>query len=154
MVMASGLRERPTVVGGFATNSGYLALTLALGLYTASFVAEIIRGSILAVPKGQGEAAITVNLKPGQRYRHVVLPQSLRVAIPPYISECTNLIKNTSLGIAVAYPDLVLVAATGWGNGNPAPQLILILALVYLIINLLVSLVLNIYNRSLQIKER
>ena len=142
------------VVGGFATNSGYLALTLALGLYTASFVAEIIRGAILAVPKGQGEAAITVNLKPGQRYRHVVLPQAMRVAIPPYISECANLIKNTSLGIAVAYPDLVLVAATGWGNGNPAPQLILILALVYLIINLLVSLVLNIYNRSLQLKER
>lgn len=142
------------VVGGFATNSGYLALTLGLGLYTASFVAEIIRGSILAVPKGQGEAAITVNLTSGQRYRFVVLPQALRVAIPPYISECANLIKNTSLGIAVAFPDLVVVAATGWGNGNPAPQLILILALVYLVINLFVSLFLNIYNRSLQLKER
>ncbi|MCY3577163.1 MAG: ABC transporter permease subunit [bacterium] len=142
------------VVGGFATNSGYLALTIGLGLYTASFVAEIIRGSIQSVPRGQNEAAITVNLKPGQRYRFVILPQALRVAVPPYISECANLIKNTSLGIAVAYPDLLLVAATAWGNGNPAPQLIFILAMVYLIINLFVSLVLNVYNRAIQLKER
>ena len=142
------------VVGGFSTNSGYMALTLALGLYTASFIAEIIRGSILAVPKGQTEAAIAVALKPGQRYRHVVLPQAMRIAIPPYISECANLIKNTSLGILVAYPDLVLVAVTAWGINFPAPQLILILVVTYLIINLIVSGLLNLYNRSLQLKER
>ena len=142
------------VEGGFSTNSGYMALTLGLGLYTASFVAEIIRGSIQAVPKGQTEAAIAVALKPGQRYRQVVLPQAQRIAIPPYISECANLIKNTSLGIAVAYPDLTQVTITGWGINFPAPQLLFILIMVYLIINLVVSALLNLYNRSLQLKER
>lgn len=142
------------VAGGFSTNSGYMALTLALGLYTASFVAEIIRGSILAVHKGQTEAAIAVGLKPGQRYRHVVLPQAQQTAIPPYISECANLIKNTSLGIVVAYPDLFQVAVTAWGINFPAPQLILILMIVYLTINLFVSALLNLYNRSIQLKER
>ena len=142
------------VVGGFSTNSGYMALTLALGLYTASFVAEIIRGSILAIPKGQTEAAMSVALKSGQRYRHVVLPQAQRIAIPPYISECANLIKNTSLGLLIAYPDLFLVAVTAWGINFPAPQLILILMLTYLLINLIVSALLNVYNRSLQLKER
>ena len=142
------------VVGGFSTNSGYMALTLGLGLYTASFVAEIIRGSILAVPKGQTEAASSVALKSSQRYRHVVLPQAQRIAIPPYISECANLIKNTSLGLAVAYPDLFLVAVTAWGINFPAPQLILIIMIVYLTINLVVSALLNVYNRSIQLKER
>ncbi|MCQ3812464.1 MAG: ABC transporter permease subunit [Acidimicrobiia bacterium] len=142
------------VVGGFSTNSGYMALTLGLGLYTASFVAEIIRGSILAVPKGQTEAATSVALRTSQRYRHVVLPQAQRIAIPPYISECANLIKNTSLGLAVAYPDLFLVAVTAWGINFPAPQLILIIMIVYLTINLIVSALLNVYNRSIQLKER
>ena len=142
------------VVGGFSTNSGYIALTLGLGLYTASFVAEIIRGSILAVPKGQTEAATSVALKSSQRYRHIVLPQAQRIAIPPYISECANLIKNTSLGLAVAYPDLFLVAVTAWGINFPAPQIILIIMIVYLTINLIVSALLNLYNRSLQLKER
>ncbi|MXW42006.1 MAG: ABC transporter permease subunit [Acidimicrobiia bacterium] len=142
------------VVGGFSTNSGYIALTVALGLYTASFVAEIIRGSILAVPKGQTEAANSVGLKSAQRYRHVVLPQAQRIAIPPYISECANLIKNTSLGILVAYPDLTQIAVTAWGINFPAPQLILILMTVYLLINLFVSTLLNLYNQSIQLKER
>ncbi len=142
------------VEGGFSTNSGYMALTLGLGLYHASFVAEIIRGSILAVPRGQAEAASSIALKAGQRYRYVVLPQAQRIAIPPYISECANLIKNTSLGILVAYPDLVLVAVTAWGINFPAPQLILILMVAYLLINLIVSALLNLYNRSIQLKER
>ena len=146
--------SRRRVAGGFSTNSGYMALTLGLGLYTASFVAEIIRGSILAVHKGQTEAAMAVGLKSGQRYRHVVLPQAQRIAIPPYISECANLIKNTSLGIVVAYPDLTLIVITAWGINFPAPQLLLIHMLVYLIINLLVSALLNVYNRSIQLKER
>lgn len=142
------------VEGGFSTNSGYMALTLGLGLYTASFVAEIIRGSILAVHKGQTEAAMAVGLKSGQRYRHVVLPQAQQIAIPPFISECANLIKNTSLGIIVAYPDLTLIVITAWGINFPAPQLLLIHMLVYLIINLIVSALLNLYNRSIQLKER
>ena len=142
------------VAGGFSTNSGYMSLTIGLGLYTASFVAEIIRGSILAVHKGQTEAAMAVGLKPGQRYRHVVLPQAQRIAIPPYISECANLIKNTSLGIIVAYPDLTLIVITAWGINFPAPQLLLIHMTVYLIINLIVSALLNVYNRSIQLRER
>ncbi|WP_419851365.1 amino acid ABC transporter permease [Candidatus Poriferisocius sp.] len=142
------------VVGGFSAHWGYMSLTLGLGLYTASFVAEIIRGSILAVHKGQTEAAMAVGLKSGQRYRHVVLPQAQRIAIPPYISECANLIKNTSLGIVVAYPDLAQITNTAWGINFPAPQLLLILMTVYLVINLIVSALLNLYNRSLQLKER
>ena len=142
------------VEGGFSTNSGYMGLTLALGLYHASFVAEIIRGSILAIPRGQTEAATSVALKSSQRYRHVVLPQAQRIAIPPFISECANLVKNTSLGYVVAYPELVLVAVTAWGINFPAPQLVLILMLTYLIINLFVSGLLNLYNRSIQLKER
>ncbi len=142
------------VEGGFSTNSGYMGLTLALGLYHASFVAEIIRGSILAIPKGQTEAATSVALKSSQRYRHVVLPQAQRIAIPPFISECANLIKNTSLGYVVAYPELVLVAVTAWGINFPAPQLVLVLMLTYLIINLFVSGLLNLYNRSIQLRER
>ncbi|WP_420619862.1 ABC transporter permease subunit [Candidatus Poriferisocius sp.] len=142
------------VSGGFATNSGFMALTIALGCYTASFVAEIVRGSILALPRGQGEAASAIGLKSSQQYRFVILPQAMRIAIPPYISECLNLAKNTSLAITVGFFDVTLLVQTAIGNGNPAPQLIGILMAVYLLISLIISLVLNLYNRSIQLKER
>ncbi|WP_420638338.1 ABC transporter permease subunit [Candidatus Poriferisocius sp.] len=142
------------ISGGFATNSGYLALTIALGFYTASFVAEIVRGSILALPRGQGEAASAIGLRSSQQYRHVILPQALRIAVPPYISECLNLAKNTSLAITVGYFDTTLLVQTAIGNGNPAPQLIGILLAIYLAISLIISFILNLYNRSIQLKER
>lgn len=142
------------ISNGFASNSGYLALTIALGCYHASFVAEIVRGSILALPRGQIEGASAIGLKSSQQYRHVILPQAQRIAIPPFISECLNLSKNTSLAITVGYFDVTLLVQTAIGNGNPAPQLIGILMAIYLAISLVISFVLNLYNRSIQLKER
>ena len=142
------------IVGGIATNDAYVALTLALGVYTASHIAEIIRGSILAVPKGQNEASNALALSGFQRYRYVVLPQAFRIALPPIINQFLNLVKNSSLAIAVAYPDITAVVKTAIGNGNPAPQLILILMGCYLVFSLFISLVLNIVNRRLQLVGR
>jgi general L-amino acid transport system permease protein len=142
------------IEGGLPTNDAYVALTLALGLYTASHVAEIIRGSILAVPKGQNEAANSLALSSFQRYRFVVLPQAFRIAIPPIINQFLNLIKNTSLAVAVAYPDVTQVVRTAIGNGQPATQMILALMLIYLTFSLLTSLVLNIVNRRFQLAGR
>jgi general L-amino acid transport system permease protein len=143
-----------TIIGGIATNDGYIAITLALGLYTASHIAEILRGSILAVPKGQEEASNALALSGFQRYRYVVLPQAFRIAVPPTINQFLNLVKNSSLAIVVAFPDITALIKTAIGNGNPAPQLILILMGCYLAFSLFISLVLNIFNRQLQLVGR
>jgi len=139
---------------GFVLNFGYISTTLALGLYTASHVAEIIRGSILAVPKGQSEAANAIALRSFQRYRYIVLPQALRIALPPTINQYLNLIKNTSLGIAVSYAEITLLTKTSIGNGRPAPQSIAVLMAVYLLFSLTISFILNLYNRRIQLVER
>jgi general L-amino acid transport system permease protein len=143
-----------TIVGGFQMNYGFIAVTVALGLYTASHIAEIVRGSILSVPKGQTEAASAIALTTFQRYRFVVLPQAFKVAVPPFINQCLNLLKNTSLGVVVAYAEITALTQTSIGNGRPAPQSILILMGVYLAFSLAISLILNIYNRRLQVVER
>lgn len=142
------------IEGGIATNDGYVSLTLALALYTASHVAEIVRGSILAVPKGQNEAANALALSGFQRYRFVVLPQAARIAVPPIINQFLNLTKNTSLAVAVAYPDVTSLVRTAIGNDQPSPQMILILMGIYLSFSLIISLVLNIVNRRLQLAGR
>ena len=142
------------IVGGIATNDGYIAITLALGVYTASHIAEIVRGSILAVPKGQNEAANALALSGFQRYRFVVLPQAARIALPPIINQFLNLVKNSSLATAVAFPEITSVVRTAIGNGNPAPQMILILMGCYLAFSLFISLIMNIVNRRLQIEGR
>lgn len=142
------------IEGGLPTNDAYVALTLALALYTASHVAEIIRGSILAVPKGQNEAANALALSGFQRYRFVVLPQAFRIALPPIINQFLNLTKNTSLAVAVAYPDVTQVVRTAIGNGQPATQMILTLMVIYLAFSLITSFVLNIVNRRMQLVGR
>lgn len=142
------------IVDGLSTNDAYVALTLALGVYTASHIAEIIRGSILAVHKGQTEAANALALTGFQRYRYVILPQAFRIALPPIINQFLNLVKNSSLATAVAYPDITALVKTAIGNGNPAPQLILILMAVYLSFSLFISLILNIVNRRFQLVGR
>jgi general L-amino acid transport system permease protein len=142
------------IIGGIATNDGYIALTLALGVYTASHIAEIIRGSILAVPRGQIEAGNALALSGFQRYRFVILPQAARIALPPIINQFLNLVKNSSLATAVAFPEITAVVRTAIGNGNPAPQMILILMGCYLVFSLFISLVLNILNRKLRIEGR
>jgi general L-amino acid transport system permease protein len=143
-----------TIVGGFEMNYGFISVTVALGLYTASHIAEIVRGSILSVPKGQTEAASAIALSTFQRYRFVVLPQAFKVAVPPFINQCLNLVKNTSLGVAVAYAEITALTLSSIGNGRPAPQSILILMGVYLAFSLTISVILNIYNRRLQVVER
>ncbi len=140
--------------GGFAMNFGFISVALALGLYTASHIAEIIRGSILAVPKGQSEAANAIALSGFQRYRYVILPQALRIALPPTINQYLNLVKNTSLGVAVAYAEITALTQTSIGNGRPAPQSIAVLMGVYLAFSLSISFLLNIYNRRIQLVER
>jgi general L-amino acid transport system permease protein len=142
------------ILGGFIMNSGFMSVTVALGLYTASHIAEIIRGSILAVPNGQTEAANAIALTSFQRYRYIVLPQAMRIALPPTINQYLNLVKNTSLGTAVAYAEITALTRSSIGNGRPAPQSIAILMLVYLTFSLSISVILNIYNRRIQLVER
>jgi len=139
---------------GFVLNFGFISVAVALGLYTASHIAEIIRGSILAVPKGQSEAANAIALSSFQRYRYVVLPQATKIALPPTINQYLNLVKNTSLGVAVAYAEITALTKTSIGNGRPAPQSIAILMGVYLLFSLTISFVLNLYNRRAQLVER
>lgn len=146
--------NRRLIVGGFSLNWGFMSLTFALGLYTASHVGEIIRGSIQAVPKGQTEASSALALSGFQRYRFVVFPQALRIAIPPVINQCLNLVKNTSLGTAVAYAEITALTQTSIGNGRPAPQSILVMMAVYLGFSLVISVLLNIVNRRLQLVTR
>jgi general L-amino acid transport system permease protein len=142
------------IEGGLTTNDAYIALTMALALYTASHIAEIIRGSILAVHRGQSEAANALALSGFQRYRFVILPQAFRIAIPSIINQFLNLTKNTSLAVVVAYPDVTQAIRTAIGNGQPATQMILALMIVYLTFSLFTSLVLNIVNRRFQLETR
>ena len=140
--------------GGFAINWGFISLTFALGLYTASHIGEIIRGSILAVHGGQSEAAEALALSSFQRYRFVILPQALRIALPPTINQYLNLVKNTSLGVAVGYAEITALTRTSIGNGRPTFQSIIILMVVYLGFSLIISLILNLVNRRFTLVER
>ena len=140
--------------GGYVGLAAYFAVLIALVLYTASHVAEIVRGSILAVPKGQTEAANAIALSSFQRLRYVVMPQALRIAIPPIISQYLNYTKNTSLAIAIGYAEVTRVTFQMIGNGQPAPQMIAILMGIYLVFSLLISLIVNVVNRRMQLVTR
>jgi general L-amino acid transport system permease protein len=140
--------------GGLRFTPEFAALTLGLALYTAAFIAEIIRGGIESVSKGQREAARAIGLREGQTLRLVVLPQALRVIIPPLTSQYLNLIKNSSLALAIGYADLFNISRTmSELTGQPVAVIVIVMA-VYLVISLLTSLVMNIYNRAVQIHER
>ena len=123
-------------------------------LYTASFIAEIVRGGILSVPKGQSEAGYALGLRRGQLLRMVVLPQAFRVILPPLGNQYLNLSKNTSLGIAVAFPEMVQVGQTMFNQTGDTIQVILIWMAFYLSISLLISVLINYYNRRTQLVER
>lgn len=146
--------EGRLVEGGTSLYPEYLSLLLAMVLYTASFIAEIVRGSIQAVHRGQTEAADALGLAPGQRLRLVILPQALRIAAPATGNEFLNLTKNVSLGIAVGYAELLRVAQTATGNGQPAPQSLTLVLVGYLTLSIIISIVVNIANRRLQLVER
>jgi general L-amino acid transport system permease protein len=118
-------------------------------LYTASHIAEIVRGSILAVSRGQAEAADALGLSSFQRLRLVVLPQAFRIMIPPLANQYLNLMKNSSLGIAISVYEVTKVTRVSIAQGAPAPQSIAILMLVYLVFSLAIALVTNLVNRRL-----
>jgi general L-amino acid transport system permease protein len=143
------------LTGGMQILPEFVALLLGLTTYTAAFIAEVVRAGILAVSKGQTEAAGSLGLKPGQILRLVVIPQAMRVIIPPLTSQYLNLTKNSSLAVAIGYPDLVQVfMGTVLNQTGQAIEVIVITMGVYLTISLLTSAVMNIYNRRMAIVER
>jgi general L-amino acid transport system permease protein len=141
-------------IGGGAVSPEFAALLIGLTVYTGSFIAEIVRAGILAVSWGQSEAASALGLKPGHCMRLIVLPQALRVIVPPMTSEYLSLTKNSSLAVAIGYPDLVSIANTTMNQTGQAVEGIAMIMAVYLTISLLISLFMNIYNRSVALVER
>jgi general L-amino acid transport system permease protein len=142
------------IQGGARLTPEYAALLLGLVIYTATYAAEIVRAGILAVSKGQSEAARALGLNEGQRLRLIVLPQAARVIIPPMTSQYLNLTKNSSLGVAIAFPELVTVGNTVMNQSGFAVQVILVFMASYLTISLLISAFLNWYNKKVALVER
>jgi len=138
----------------FTLSPEFSSLLLGLTFYTGAFIAEIVRGGIQSVPKGQIEAAKSLGLKPGLAMRLVIFPQALRVIIPPLTSQYLNLTKNSSLAIAIGYPDIYFVASTTFNQTGKAVEVMLLIMITYLTLSLMISLTMNLFNRSVQIKER
>jgi general L-amino acid transport system permease protein len=140
--------------GGLAIGPEFLALYLALSLYTASFIAEIVRAGILGVSKGQTEAAYALGLRPGATTRLVIVPQAMRIIVPPLTSQYLNLTKNSSLAIAVGYADLVSIGGTILNKSGESIQIVAIWMVVYLSISLATSLFMNWFNSRVALVER
>jgi general L-amino acid transport system permease protein len=142
-------------VGGFHIKPEFMALLLGLVLYTATYIGEIVRAGILAVAHGQTEAAYALGFRPGFTLRLIVIPQALRVIIPPLTSQYLNLTKNSSLAVAVGYPDLVSVfSGTVLNQTGQAVEVIFITMMVYLSISLATSAFMNWFNRRVALVER
>ncbi len=141
-------------VGGMTLSPEYFALLIALVTYTSAFIAEIVRSGIQAVHRGQWDAARALGLRQGFVLRHIVLPQALRVIIPPMTSQFLNLTKNSSLAVAVGYQDIVSVANTTLNQTGQAIEAIALIMLVFLTISLGISLFMNWYNARLALVER
>jgi general L-amino acid transport system permease protein len=142
------------IENGGALTPEFLAVLLGLTLYTASFIAEVVRGGIASVARGQGEAASALGLNRSQEMRLVMLPQALRVIIPPLTNQYLNLTKNSSLAVAIGYPDVVSIANTALNQTGRAVECISLVMLVYLSTSLATSLLMNWYNSRAAIKER
>jgi len=140
--------------GGHAVSPEFAALLLGLVVYTGTFIAEIVRAGILAVSWGQSEAAMALGLKSGQRMRLIVLPQALRVIVPPMTSQYLGLTKNSTLAVAIGYPDLVSIANTTINQTGQAVEGIAMIMGVYLTISLIISALMNLYNRAVALVER
>ena len=140
--------------GGLRLTPEFAALLFGLVIYTGAFIAEIVRAGIQAVSRGQVEAARSLGLTTGQTLRLVVFPQALRIMVPPVTSQYLNLAKNSSLAIAIGFPDLFSVAGTVFNQTGAAIEIITIMMLSYLSISLFTSLLMNIYNRRIQLVER
>lgn len=161
LLLGAPLSWEFATLGGFNFSGGLViipelgALTLALSIYTAAFIAEIVRSGIQSVSHGQTEAAYALGLRPGVTTRLVIIPQAMRVIIPQLTSQYLNLTKNSSLATAIGYPDLVAVfAGTTLNQTGQAVEIIFITMLVYLSISLTISLAMNWYNKKMALVER
>lgn len=141
-------------VGGFVLTPEFAAILFGLSIYTAAFIAEIVRGGILAVSHGQSEAAAALGLKRGHALRLVVLPQALRIIVPPTTSQFLNLTKNSSLALAIGYPDLVSILNTTINQTGQAIEGVALIMGSYLTISLAISLFMNWYNKRIALVER
>jgi len=141
-------------VGGLTLTPEYFALVLALVTYTSAFIAEIVRSGIQAVPRGQWDAAMALGLRRSFVLQRIIMPQALRVIIPPMTSQYLNLIKNSSLAVAVGYQDIVSIANTTLNQTGQAIESIALIMLVFLTISLGISLFMNWYNARVALVER
>jgi general L-amino acid transport system permease protein len=140
--------------GGFQVKPEFLSLYLALSFYTASFIAEIVRAGIMGVSKGQTEASYALGLRSGQALRLVVIPQAMRIVIPPLTSQYLNLTKNSSLAIAIGYPDLVAIGGTILNQTGQAIEIVAIWMVIYLGLSLVTSGFMNWFNAKMALVER
>jgi general L-amino acid transport system permease protein len=146
---------RFNIAGGIEVLPEFAALLFGLSIYTAAFIAEVVRAGILAVSRGQIEAAYSLGLKPSPTLRLIVVPQAMRVIIPPLTSQYLNLTKNSTLAVAIGYPDLVQVfTGTVLNQTGQAVEVVAITMLVYLTISLVTSFAMNLYNRRVALVER
>jgi general L-amino acid transport system permease protein len=143
-----------SVVGGGSVTPEYLTVLLGLTVYTAGYIAEVVRAGVQSVAYGQLEAAASLGLSRGLSLRLVQLPQALRVIIPPLTSQYLNLTKNSSLAVAVGYPDLVSISATSLNQTGRAIECIALVMACYLTLSLLTSALMNLYNRRARLKDR
>jgi len=141
-------------VGGMTLSPEFVALLAGLVIYTSAFVAEVVRSGVQAVSQGQWEAAAALGLRRSLTLRLVVLPQALRVIVPPMTSQYLNLTKNSSLAVAIGYPDIVSVANTTLNQTGQAIEGILIIMAAYLTVSLSISVLMNVYNRRLALAQR
>ncbi|MCC6613805.1 MAG: ABC transporter permease subunit [Anaerolineae bacterium] len=140
--------------GGTSFSAEYLTLFLGLTLYTAAFIADIVRAGIQSVHKGQIEASRALGLNNGQTLNKIVLPQALRLAVPPLTNQYLNLVKNSSLGIAIGFLDLYNVGTIAYNQTGQAVAIFMLMALTYLIASLIISLMMNLFNNTLKLKTR
>lgn len=142
------------IEGGATVSPEFMAVLLGLTLYTAAFIAEVVRAGIASVPKGQREAGSAMGLSRSKTMRLIVLPQALRLIVPPLTNQFLNLTKNSSLAVAVGYPELVSIANTSLNQTGRAVECIAIIMLVYLLLSLATSFLMNWFNRRVAIRER
>lgn len=142
------------IEGGAALTPEFMAVLLGLTTYTAAFVAEIIRAGIRSVPRGQGEAAAASGLSRRHQMRLIMLPQAMRVIVPPLTNQLLNVTKNSSLAVAIGYPDVVSIANTSLNQTGRALECIAIVVAIYLALSLMTSALMSQYNARAMIKER
>ena len=147
-------RQGFNFAGGATISPEFVALMAGIALYSSGFIAEIVRAGIQATPRGQIEAARSIALRPRFVLRYVVLPQALRVIVPPLTSQYVSLIKNSSIAVVIGYPDLVNIGNTVMNQTGQAVEAIAVMMTVYLTVSLVTSLAMNFYNRLVAIKER